>query len=130
MHFFMLWISCRCIYNIYHNIKFSLKIRNRMSFSNIAWNMREYDFSLTRIPPYRNKIVDSVLIRENTGIQWNSVFLHTLCSVSAPFSPFNFESIRCVTYWTVMLKRKRCLFQSKKSYLSEKVEGMSLSFSK
>ena len=29
--------------------------------------MREYGFSLTRILPYKNKIVDSALIRENTG---------------------------------------------------------------
>ena len=29
--------------------------------------MREYGFSLTRILPYKNRIVDSVLIRENTG---------------------------------------------------------------
>ena len=29
--------------------------------------MREYGFSLTRILPYKDKIYDSVLIRENIG---------------------------------------------------------------
>ena len=29
--------------------------------------MREYGFSVTRILPYKDKLVDFVLIRENTG---------------------------------------------------------------
>ena len=29
--------------------------------------MREYKFSLTRILPYKDRILDSVLTRENTG---------------------------------------------------------------
>ena len=33
-----------------------------------AYNMREYGFSLTRILQYKNRIYDSVLIRENTRI--------------------------------------------------------------
>ena len=36
--------------------------------------MREYGFSLTRILPYKDKIYDFVLIRENP------VFSHILCS--------------------------------------------------
>ena len=46
--------------------------------------MREYGFSLTHILPYRDRIVDSVLIRENTG-QWKPVFSHILCSECAHF---------------------------------------------
>ena len=42
--------------------------------------MREYGFSLTRILPYKDKIVDFVLIRENKG-QWKPVFSYTLYSV-------------------------------------------------
>ena len=41
--------------------------------------MRECGFSLTRILPYKDRIYDSVLIRENTG-QWKPVFSHILCS--------------------------------------------------
>ena len=41
--------------------------------------MREYGFSVTRILPYKDKIVDFVLIRENTGHS-KPVFLHILCS--------------------------------------------------
>ena len=41
--------------------------------------MREYGFSLTRILPYKDKIYDSVLVRENTG-QWKAVFSHILRS--------------------------------------------------
>ena len=43
--------------------------------------MREYRFSLTRILPYKDRVYDSVLIRENMG-QWKPVFSHVLCSVS------------------------------------------------
>lgn len=32
-----------------------------------AWNISKYRFSVTRIFPYKDKIIDSVLIRENTG---------------------------------------------------------------
>ena len=42
--------------------------------------MREYGFSLIRIHPYKDKIVDFVFIRENTG-QWKPVFLDVLCNV-------------------------------------------------
>ena len=38
-----------------------------VSASSTAQNMREYGFSLTRIPPHKDKIVDFLLIRENTG---------------------------------------------------------------
>ena len=41
--------------------------------------MREYGFSWIRILPYKNKICDFVLIRENTG-HWKPVFSHILCS--------------------------------------------------
>ena len=41
--------------------------------------MRKYRFLATRIFPYKNKGVDSVLIRENTG-HWKAVFSHILCS--------------------------------------------------
>ena len=43
--------------------------------------MREYGFSLTRILPYEDRIVGSVLKRENTG-QQKPVFSHILSSVS------------------------------------------------
>ena len=43
--------------------------------------MREYGFSLARILPYKDKIVDLVLIRENMG-QWKPVFSHILYSNS------------------------------------------------
>ena len=46
--------------------------------------MREYGFSLTYILPYKDKIYDFVLIRENKG-QWKPVFSHVLCSVSCEF---------------------------------------------
>ena len=42
--------------------------------------MREYGFSLTYVLPYKNRIYESVLIRENTGL-WKPVFSHILCSV-------------------------------------------------
>ena len=35
--------------------------------------MREYGFSLTRILPYKDRIYESVLIRENTG-QYSRIF--------------------------------------------------------
>ena len=38
-------------------------------------------FSLTRILPYKDRIYDSVLIRENMG-QWKPVFSHIFRSVS------------------------------------------------
>ena len=41
--------------------------------------MREYEFSLTRFLPYKDKIYDFLLIRENTG-QWKPVFSHILRS--------------------------------------------------
>ena len=41
--------------------------------------MQEYGFSVTRILPYKDKNVDVVLIRENTG-HWKPVFSHSLCS--------------------------------------------------
>ena len=41
--------------------------------------MREYGFSLTCILPYKDRIYNYVLIRENTG-QWTPVFSHILCS--------------------------------------------------
>ena len=44
--------------------------------------MREYGLSLTRVLPYKDKILDFLLIRENTG-QWKPVFLHILYSESA-----------------------------------------------
>ena len=48
----------------------------------IAQIIREYEFSLTRILPYNDKIYDSVLIRENTD-QWKPVPLHVLPSVTS-----------------------------------------------
>ena len=41
--------------------------------------MREYGFSLTRSLPYKNRIVDSVLLQENMG-QGKTIFSHILCS--------------------------------------------------
>ena len=41
--------------------------------------MPEYRFSLTCIFPYKDKIDDSVLIRNYTG-QRKSIFWHILCS--------------------------------------------------
>ena len=37
-------------------------------------NMQEHGFTLTRIFPYKDRIYDFVLIREDTG-QWKPVFL-------------------------------------------------------
>ena len=42
--------------------------------------MPECRFSLTRIFPYKGRLVDSVLIRESTG-QKKHVFQRILCSV-------------------------------------------------
>ena len=50
--------------------------------------MWRYEFSLTRILPYKDRIVDSVIIRKNTG-QWKSVFSHILCTVSFSFKLFH-----------------------------------------
>ena len=44
-----------------------------------VWNMRKYRFLLTLILSSTDIIVDSVLIRENTG-KWKTVFSHILCS--------------------------------------------------
>ena len=41
--------------------------------------MWEYRFSLARILPYKCKIVDFILIRENTG-QWNAYFMQWIVS--------------------------------------------------
>ena len=38
-----------------------------------------FKFSLTCILPYKDRIVDSALLRKNNG-QWKSVFSHILCS--------------------------------------------------
>ena len=46
-----------------------------------AWNMPEYGFSLTRIFLYKDEILDSVLIQENTR-QRKPVFWHVLCIAS------------------------------------------------
>ena len=46
------------------------------------WNIREYEFSLTRILPYKDRVVESVKIRENTG-QWKAVLSQILCSVNS-----------------------------------------------
>ena len=43
--------------------------------------MREYGFSLTLILPYIDKIINFVLIRENTR-QWKPVLSHILCSIT------------------------------------------------
>ena len=42
--------------------------------------MREYGFSMSRMFPCKDKIVDFVLIQENTG-QRKPVFSQILCSV-------------------------------------------------
>ena len=52
-------------------------------FHCIKWFLREYGFSLTRILPYRDRIVDSVLVRENTGSMNTHIrpyFMHCLSS--------------------------------------------------
>ena len=41
--------------------------------------MREHGFSLTHFLPYKDRIVDSLFIRENMG-QWKPVFVLILCS--------------------------------------------------
>ena len=51
--------------------------------------MREYGFSLTRILPYKDRIYDFILRRENTG-QWKPVISHILCSV------FLVQTQRCI----------------------------------
>ena len=42
--------------------------------------MGEYEFSLTSTLPYKDSIIDSLLMRENTG-QWNTIFSHIVRSV-------------------------------------------------
>ena len=42
--------------------------------------MREYGLSLTRIFPYKDTIVDSIILRDNKG-QQKTVFSHNLHSV-------------------------------------------------
>ena len=37
------------------------------TIASIAKNMRKYGLRLTRILPYKDRIIDSVLIRKNTG---------------------------------------------------------------
>ena len=46
--------------------------------------MREYGFSLIHVLPYKGRIVDSVLMLENTD-QWKPVFSHVLCSKIVDF---------------------------------------------
>ena len=46
-----------------------------------TWNMQKYGFSLTCILPYKDRIVYSILIRENTG-QWKPIFSHILYSAT------------------------------------------------
>ena len=58
--------------------------------------MPEYGFLLNCIFPYKDRTVDSVLIRENTG-QWKPVFSHILCSVIKQlfwYSCFCYETSR------------------------------------
>ena len=71
--------------------------------------MREYGFSLTSILSYEDRIVDSVLIRENTG-QRKPVFSHILCSVKnadvrTASGSLRFETASC-----------SCNFEKKKGY--------------
>ena len=56
-----------------------IKLISKMNDDITTKNTREYGFSLTRILPYKDKIIDFVLILENTG-QWKAVFPHILCS--------------------------------------------------
>ena len=50
--------------------------------------MQEYEFSPTRIFPYKDKIVDFVLIRENTG-QKNPYFCIFYAMFEAMIGPIN-----------------------------------------
>ena len=61
--------------------------------------MWEYGFSLTHILSYKDRIVDSFLIQENT-VQWKSVFWHILCSknmVTALQSKYYYSGDQCYT---------------------------------
>ena len=49
------------------------------SFEALRSGVSEYGFSLIRIFPHKDEIVDSVLIREHTD-QRNAIFWHILCS--------------------------------------------------
>ena len=65
--------------------------------------MQGYGFSMTRILPYKDKIYNFVLTRENTG-QWKPVFSHILCSDI--FNSFHYSKWSC---W----KHKKKLFAMK-----------------
>ena len=52
--------------NIWQKYKKSSKIKHEQkTLIRHCINMREYGFSLTRVLPYKNRIYDSVFIREN-----------------------------------------------------------------
>ena len=77
--------------------------------------MREYGFSLTRILPYKDKIVDFVLMRENKG-QWKPIFSHILF--------YRYSTV--VSSENIALAKKYSCFEEvtflKKSRCSEKVD--------
>ena len=54
---------------------------------------RNTGFSLTRILPYKDKIFDFVLIRENMGL-WKPVFSHILCSVKEDETTYGYKCLR------------------------------------
>ena len=99
--------------------------------------MREYVFSLTRIFPYKDRIEDSVLIRENTG-QWKPVFSHILSSVKHLFLVvkmkmllMNFSDpyfanvpIQCNAVWTATA----CIETRKVIVITEQQTGFYMSY--
>ena len=60
-------------------ILFRQKSNIHVIFEGNITAMREYGFSLTRILPCEDRIVDSIFIRENID-QWQPAFSHILCS--------------------------------------------------
>ena len=57
--------------------------------------MREYGFYLSRIFPYKDKIVDSVLIREKAG-QRTTIFSHIFYRVTSAikiYTPYSIGTI-------------------------------------
>ena len=67
--------------------------------------MRECGFSLTRILPYKDRMVDSILIRENAG-QYKPVFSHILCSATGKKETRNFWPVINYIQWLILYSHK------------------------
>lgn len=59
-----------------------------LSLHYTAGNMRKYEFWLTAIPSYKDRIYDSVFVRVNKR-HWKPLFSHILCSVTYQYHKLN-----------------------------------------